>query len=549
MGITGSELVAKALKRHGFDAFFFIMGEPMYGVERSCISEGLRAIDVRHEQAGAMAAHAYARLLNKPGLCMAASGPGTTNLVTGLAHSLVDCVPVLALGGSSPISGAGRGVFQEFDQLSLMKPCTKWAERVSQTERIPEIIDMAVRQAMSGRRGPVYLDLPGDVLYREIDEATVRWPAQPWTSQAHERSGADPAAIARAVELLKAAKRPVIISGSGVLWADASRELRDFVGKAGIPFYTTPQGRGAVPEDDPMFFAGSRSMAFKDADLIFVIGTRMNYVINHAAPPRFNGEAKIVRIEVDPNEMARSTRLDLGLLGDAKIVLKQLVDAVSGAVSPEQFAAWRDVLDADNRGRAAKQEAALADESTPIHPMRLCKEVRDILKRDDVLVVDGQEILNYGRQAIPSFTPGHRLNSGTFGTMGVGMPFGIGAKVAKPGNRVVVLHGDGSFGLNAMEFDTAVRHHLPLLVVISLNGGWTADPKKEKPGRDLGYTRFDQMAAALGGHGEYVEEPGDLAAALRRALEAVDRGQPALVNVKTDWRARAGAAAFTAYST
>jgi acetolactate synthase-1/2/3 large subunit len=549
MLITGSDLVAKTLKLHGFEAFFFIMGGPMYGVENGCIAQGLRAIDVRHEQAGAMAAHAYARLLNRPGLCMAASGPGTTNLVTGLAHSLVDCVPVVALGGASPVGDSGRGVFQEFDQLTMMKSCTKWAERVYDAKRIPELLTTAIKQSMSGKRGPVYLDLPGDVLYSQVDEDSVRWP-KPYQPQENFRGGASPSSVVQAVDLIRHASKPVLVAGSGVLWADGSKELQAFVAKTGIPFYTTPQSRGVVPEDDDSFFAAARSSAFKDADLIMVVGTRMNYVISHAAAPRFSADAKLIRIEVDPDELENSPRRpDVGLLGDAKVVLQQLLDGLGTDVNPRNIETWRSKLSAIDQKKSTEQDALLNSDETPIHPLRLCKEVRDLLERDDILVVDGQEILNFGRQSIPTHTAGHRLNSGTFGTMGVGMPFGIGAKVAKPNHKVVVLHGDGSFGLNAMEFDTAVRHKLPVLVVISLNGGWTADPKKEKPGRDLGYTRFDQVAVALGGHGEYVESPQELRSALRRALEAVTSGTPALVNVVTDWRARAGAAAFTAYST
>jgi acetolactate synthase-1/2/3 large subunit len=185
----------------------------------------------------------------------------------------------------------------------------------------------------------------------------------------------------------------------------------------------------------------------------------------------------------------------------------------------------------------------------PIHPLRLCKEVRDFMGRDAILCVDGQEILNYARQSIPCYRPGHRLNSGPFGTMGVGLPFGVGAKAACPDKDVVVLHGDGSFGLNAMEIDTAVRHKLPILIVISLNGGWTADPEQTKPGRNLGYTRFDRMGEALGCHGEHVEEPGDIRPALERAAAAVRDGKVAIVNVVTDWRARASTASFTNYTT
>ena len=236
-------------------------------------------------------------------------------------------------------------------------------------------------------------------------------------------------------------------------------------------------------------------------------------------------------------------------MGDAGVVLDQMTFAFKSKLSSSQYQEWRDKLKTIEQKRLPAHEAQLATDQMPIHPLRLCKEIRDFIDRDTILVVDGQEILNYGRQSIPSFLPGHRLNSGPFGTMGVGLPFGVGAKAAKPDHKVLVLHGDGSFGLNAMELDTAVRHQLPILVVISLNGGWTADPDKVKPGRDLGYTRFDLMAESLGCHGEYVERPEDIRGALQRASQAVAAGKTALVNVVTDWRARAGTANFTNFST
>src|SRR5207302_7763120 len=220
--------------------------------------------------------------------------------------------------------------------------------------------------------------------------------------------------------------------------------------------------------------------------------------------------------------------------------------AAGGRVDAKRYAEWLAHLGSVNRGKRAESEAAMRTDQVPIHPLRLCKEVRDFLDRDAILVVDGQEILNYGRQAIPTYVAGHRLNSGPFGTMGVGLPYGLGAKVAKPEAQVLVLHGDGSFGLNAMELDTAARHHLPVITVISLNGGWTADPERNKPGRDLGYTRFDRMAEALGCYGEHVEEPDGIRPALERAAEA---GVPAVVNVVTDWRARATTVQFADYST
>jgi thiamine pyrophosphate-dependent acetolactate synthase large subunit-like protein len=549
MTIIGSEVVARALRQQGVDTFFYIMGGPMMHVELGCMANGLRGIDVRHEQAGAMAAFAYARLLNRPGVCMAASGPATTNLVTGVAHAWADCTPVIAFGGASPDASKGRGAFQEIDQLPMFEPCTKWSTRVHSAKRIPELVNRAVREAMGGKPGPVYIDLPGDILYDEVDENKLDWP-EPWDPSKRSRPAGDPAQIKQVIELLKKAKQPVIISGTGIMWSDAAAELKAFVEAAGIPFYTTPQSRGVIPEDHEFCYLTARSTAFRDADLIMVIGTRMNYIIGHAAPPRFNANAKIVRIDIDPDEIAGSPRkLDVGVIGDAKTVLTQLTSGIKGSVTPDSYSGWRERLRGRNSSKTAEQEEILSNPKTPVHPLRLCKEIRDFMDRDGILCVDGQEILNFGRQAIPTFTAGHRINSGCFGTMGVGLPFGVGAKVAKPDKQVVVLHGDGSFGLNAMELDTLVRHKLPILVVISLNGGWTADPKKEKPGRDLGYTRFDKMAEALGCYGEFVENPDDIAEALRRGQAAVSKGQPALINVKTDHTARATTTAFSNYST
>jgi thiamine pyrophosphate-dependent acetolactate synthase large subunit-like protein len=545
----GSDIVAKALKHEGVKDFFFIMGGPMLAVESACLKLGLRGIDVRHEQAAAMAGFAYARLLNKPGVCMAASGPATTNLVTGVAHAWADCTPIVALGGAAPVSTWHLGAFQDTDQLALFKPITKWADRVHHPKRIPELIHLAIAQAMTGRTGPTYLDLPGDVLYQEIDESTVEYP-DPFDYAKRARPALNAADVKVVVELLAKAKQPVLITGSGVQWSEADKEMLAFVEAAGIPFYTTPQGRGVIPEDHKYSYLTARAAAFRDADLILVVGTRMNYIIGNAAPPRWNAAAKIVRIDIDPAEIASAPRkLDIGAVADAKVAFAQLTEAIKGKVAPASYETWRERLRSRNVQKLAEAEQALSNNNSPIHPLRLCKEVRDFIDRDCVLCVDGQETLNYARQAIPQFTARHRINSGAYGTMGVGMPFGLGAKAAKPDAQVVVLHGDGSWGMNAMEFDTAMRHNLPVLVIISQNGGWTADPDKSKPGRDLGYPRYDKFAECFGGHGEYVEKPEDIRPALERAKKAVAGGKSAIVTVVTDWKARATTTAFTRYTT
>lgn len=548
MRVTGSELLGRALRHHGADTMFYLMGGPMHQAVKSAMAAGIRTVDVRHEQAAAMMATAYARLMNRPGVCMACSGPGTLNLTTGIAHANADCAPVVAIGGSSPVQQSGTGAFQEVDQVAAMRPLTKWAERVYEAKRIPELVGVAFRKAFSGKPGPVYLDLPGDVLISSVEEEEVWWPKSVADVQ-RPRPEADPALIDEVIGLLEESRNPVMLTGTGVFWSDAIDETREWVEATGIPFFTTPQGRGVIAEDHAYFYPNARSTAFKEADLVLVVGTRINYVSSFLTPPQFSASARIVRIDIDPEEIGGSQRIDVGIAGDAKAVLRQLIAKARSKGFPERFEAWRSHLGEVQQAKRAAQEEALSTDQEPIHPLRLCKEIRDFIQRDAILCVDGRDILNFGRQSIPTYVPRHRLNSGTLGTMGVGLPFGVGAKAAKPDTQVVVLHGDGAFGLNAMELDTAARHKLGVITVISLNGGWTADPKKEKPGRDLGYTRFDKMAESLGCHGEYVEHPEDIRPALERAAQAAEKGIPSVVNVVTDWRAVSSQGKFALYMT
>jgi acetolactate synthase-1/2/3 large subunit len=541
--ITGSELLAKSLKAQGMDTLFYLMGGPMLETESACIKLGVRAIDSRHEQGASMMAHAYSRLTRRPGVCMASSGPGTINMATGVANAFVDAAPLIAVGGTSPRIYFGMDAFQEVDQLSLYKPITKWATRILDAKRIPDVVATAFRQATSGRPGPVFLDLPGDVLGEVVEESSVPMPAH-WKPA--PRAHGDPAAITEAIALLSRAERPLIIAGSGVWWSDAGAALQSFVETAGLPFYTTPLSRGAVPEDHELAFLFARARAFSEADVVLSVGTRFNYVIQFGRPPRWAADVKVIQVDVDPTELGHNRPADVPIFGDARAVLQQLTAEAKGKLDKGRYRVWVDRLKSIDAEKGLESEKAMSDDKVPIHPLRLCKEVRDFLRRDAILVVDGQEILNYGRQSIPTFTAGHRLNSGPFGCMGVGLPFGIGAKVACPDTQVVVLHGDGSYGINGTEIDTAVRHKIPVLVVISNNGGWTADPKQDKPGRNLGYTRYDKVAIDYGAHGEFVEKPHEIRAALERAYAS---RKPAVVNVVTDYTARATTIRFSAYST
>ena len=545
--LTGSRILAKALKNQGVEVIFFIMGGPLENAQDACFAEGITMIDVRHEQAAAMMAHAYSRIANRPCVCMGASGPGTLNLLTGVANAWVDGAPVVAIGGSSAVDTNGMGDFQEIDQVGIFKPTVRWAERVYDPRRIPDLVNSAFQNAFAGKPGPVYLDLPGTSLYVSVDASTVEWTVP---NETRPRPVGDGALIDKALDLLSSSKRPVVVSGSGVLWSDAMAQLRAWVEKTSIPCYTKPHARGAIPEDHPLSFPFSRSTAFREADLIFVIGARLDYVLGYGKAPRFAADAKLIQVDLDPMEIGRSREVDVGIVGDAGSVLGQLLEASDSRIRPDQYADWVAYLATTNSQKAGGREAVMSTDQIPIHPLRLCKEVRDFVQRDAILVVDGHEILNYARQSIPTYVPRHRLNSGPFGTMGVGLPFGIGAKFADPDRQVVVLHGDGSFGLNAMELDTAVRFDLPVLTVISNNGGWTANEgyhsdEEFRVGRDLGFTRYDLLAETLGCHGEHVEDPAEIRPALERATAS---GKPAVVNVITEPAARASTVKFASYT-
>ncbi|HZP46096.1 MAG TPA: thiamine pyrophosphate-binding protein [Candidatus Binataceae bacterium] len=535
--LSGNELVVRALKDEGVETVFYLTGGPMVDVAAGCIKH-FRAVDVRHEQAAAMAAHAYSRVLARPGVCFAASGPGVTNLITGVGNAYLDAVPVVALGGASAIAQEGMGAFQEMRQVEMFKPITKFSERVFDTRRIPEIINKAFRIATGGQPGPVYVDLPGDVLYRKVDESEVIFPKRPHSVP---RVSGDPAMVQRAIAMLRQARRPLILTGTGIIWSGAMAELTEFVELSGIPFYTTPQGRGVIAEDHELSFLGARNFAWKEADVVLVVGTRLNFIVGFGLPPRWSENAKFIQVDIADEEIGRNRPVEIGIVGDAKMVLRQLIDE-AGKPFPRNHE-WLEVLRSQDTRAQEKAVALLNSNSKPIHPLRLCREVRDFMDRDAILVVDGHEILNFARQSIPIHAAGHSVNAGPNGCMGVAVPFGLGAKVAKPNTQVIVLSGDGSFGMNGMEIDTMVRHNIPALIVISNNGGWAGVGGMDA-GRDLGFSRYDKMAEVFGAYGEFVERPEEIRPALERAAAS---GKPAVVNVVTDPHARSSTVSFANY--
>jgi acetolactate synthase-1/2/3 large subunit len=540
--IRGDQIIAQCFKNEGVDTFFFMMGGPTSGTAGASLDLGMQGIYVRHEQAAAMMAHAYARVTGKPGICITPSGPGTANAVTGLANAWADAAPIVAIGGSAPMRATTLDSFQEMDQVAMMKPVVKAAYRVDIASRIPEYVSLAFREAMDGKKGPVYLDLPGDILSAKVDEEKLYWPTN---YRVDARPAGDPALVKRAIDLLAKAQRPLLVTGSGILWSGATAELRQFVDATGIPFFTTPQGRGVVPEDHPRAFPAARSMAFREADVVLVIGARANSMLSFLRAPRFSPDAKFINVNLDGKEIGHNRGVEVGIVGDAKLVLQQLTAEAAGKINGKQETAWVAQLAAKQRSNEERSAELLHSSKVPIHPLRLCREVREIISRDTIIVVDGHEILNFGRQSIPVYEPGTSLNAGPHGCMGIGIPFGIGAKAARPDKPVLVLSGDGAFGWNGMEMDTAIRHKLNIVVVVSNNGGFTSKQTGRMSagnigpaniGRDLGYQRYDKMVEALGGYGEFVEKPDDIRAAIERAFAS---GKPALVNVCTDPEAQA----------
>jgi acetolactate synthase-1/2/3 large subunit len=540
--IRGEQIIGQCFKNEGVDTIFFMMGGPTSGAAGACLDLGMKGIYVRHEQAAAMMAHAYARVTGKPGICITPSGPGTANAVTGLANAWADAAPIIAIGGSAPMRATTLDAFQEMDQVAMMKPVVKSAYRIDIASRIPEYISIAFREAMDGKKGPVYLDLPGDILAAKVDEEKIYWPTN---YRVDSRPAGDPALIRRAIELLAQAQRPLVLTGSGVLWSGAATELHRFIDATGMPFYTTPQGRGVIPEDHARSFPAARSMAFREADVVLVIGTRANSMLSFLRAPRFSPEAKFINVNLDGREIGHNREVTLGIIGDAKLVLQQLTAEATGKFTPQRETEWVAQLSAKQRSNEERSAPLLHSDKVPIHPLRLCKEVREVISRDTILVVDGHEILNFARQSIPIYEVSTSLNAGPHGCMGVGVPFGIGAKAARPDKPVVVLSGDGAFGWNGMEMDTAIRHQLPIVVVVSNNAGFTSrqtgrqaagSARTENVGRNLGYQRYDKVVEALGGYGEFVEKPDGIKAAIERAFAS---GKPALVNVCTDPEAQA----------
>lgn len=532
--VRGADLVGRALADQGVTDLFFMMGigGPHSPPVRACVDAGIATYYVRHEEGAAMAAHAYSRLTKRPGVCCTPLGPGTTNALTGLTNALLDAAPVVLIGGGPSRGDWGLEAYQEQDQMSMFRPACKRVLRVELPQRIPEVLAIALHEANSGRKGPVYVEIPNDVLFEEVDASSISWPS-PMAPPARAASPGDE--LDAAVSALQSAERPLLLTGSGIVWSDAAANLLRFVDATGIPLVTTPQTRGVVPEDHPLALVASRNRAQRAADVVVSVGTRANWLNAHLRSPRFSADARFVVANIDPDEIGRGRVPEVGVVADAAVFLDQLGERLlaAGGVNA-QARAWVDGLVAAD---AAKEpDRSTLSDSVPIAPLRLCEEVRRMLPRDAVFIVDGHETLEFARRWIPSLSEANYLTSGPNGCMGIGVPFALGAAVARPDRPVFVLMGDGGFGWHGMEYDTLIRHGLPVVGIVFNNAGFTSRPAAMGTGRELGYQRYDLMVTGFGGHGEFVERPEDIAPALKRAVAS---GKPALVNVCVDPEAQA----------
>jgi len=535
MPVHGGKVLARALKNAGVEVVFTLSGGHIMPLYDGCIDEGIKIVDVRHEQAAVHAADAWARCNpGRIGVAAITAGPGVTDGVTGVANAWRANSPILVIGGQGPFSNLRRGSLQEMDHVGLMKPITKWADACYQTHRIAEYAELGIRHAVSGIPGPAFLEIPMDVFMGQCEWSDALLPP---IRTAPPRLSPDRADVRAALELLKASRKPMLMAGTSVKWSQASAAMNAFLAETRMPAYTNGMGRGTVPPDSPQYLSRSRRHAMKEIDLIVLAGSLLDFRL--AFGTTIPADAKIIQLDMDATLIGQNRPADVGLVGNLACTFELLFEEMKNAGAKLDFTAWRDELRAIEVAEEHKVEAALNSDESPVDPQRMCREVRDWLATlgDTIVIGDGGDIVATASKILPVPREGAWMDPGPLGTLGVGMPFALAAQLSHPDKRVVIVYGDGSFGLNGFEYDTAVRFGLPIIGVLGNDGAWgqMMRPQGALYGWDrlqatlLNYTRYDKVVEALGGHGEYCERPEEIRPALERAAAS---GKPALVNVK-----------------
>jgi acetolactate synthase-1/2/3 large subunit len=527
--ITGGRLVGKFLAREGIKALFTLSGGHIMDIYAGCVEEGVRVVDVRHEQSAAHAADAWTRLTGVPGMAAVTAGPGVTDSVTGVANAFRAQIPMLLIGGQAPLRGTLKGGLQEINHVDIMKPITKFSATVFDTERIPEYMTIALREAYNGRPGPSFLEIPVDVLEGEVEESAVKFPGN---YRSKGRTRADARYIELAVKLMEGASRPMILAGTQVWHCRASGQLSEFVKKTGIPVYLNGAARGSLPPDSEQLFARSRRTALSKADVAMIVGTPFDFRLGYGN--RIAQGTKIIQIDLDYAELCHNRDVDVPICADAGSVLEDLTSAVRGHIPRSD---WCAELRAEENKALEDDRPFLVSDDVPIHPMRLAGEINEFLGDDTIFIADGGDVVTISANAIRTRKPGKWLDPGPLGTLGVGTPFAIAAKAAFPDTEVTILFGDGAFGCTGMDFDTLVRFGMPVIGIVANNAAWNQvrfaqllkyGPEKGKVANELSPLRYDRLIEVMGGYGENVTEPSQIRPALERAR---DSGKPACINV------------------
>ena len=522
--LNGGHLVARMLRQAGVSHVFTLCGGHILPIYDGCLTEGVQVIDMRHEQACAHAADAYARLTRHVGVAVVTAGPGVTDAVTGIANAHSARSPVLLIGGAAPLGLRGLGSLQEVEQVDLLRPITKGSWTVSEARQIPEVLTTAIRHAVTGRPGPVFVEIPVDLLMTLVEDRLAPIP----TAYAHRRPSAPAVeSVQELADLLARAKRPVVVAGSGVYWDDAAKDLQVLAERAGLPVFMNGAGRGCLPHDHPQAFAQARGFALGQADVVLVLGTPLDFRLGYGRPPSFAETAQVAMVDCDPAELGRNRPLAVGLTSHIGLTLRALADAL-----PRDLATrgepWRRAVRQKETEARERLLVERQSDAVPISHYRLAHEIAAAVDARTTVVGDGGDVVGCASKIVTLSRPGQWLDPGPFGCLGVGPSFAIAAKLLRPEERVLLIAGDGAFGLNGMELETAVRFGLPMTVVIGNDGGWgqIRNPQLSFFGAEravaisLPFTRYDRMVEALGGKGLHVTEPGQLRPALERALHS-----------------------------
>ncbi|WP_371779861.1 thiamine pyrophosphate-binding protein [Streptosporangium subroseum] len=537
--ISGGHLVAKALKAEGIDVIFTLCGGHIIDIYDGCVDEGIEVIDVRHEQVAAHAADGYARITGKPGCAVVTAGPGTTDAITGVANAFRAESPMLLIGGQGALSQHKMGSLQDLPHVDIMTPITKFAATVPSTERVADLVSMAFRECFNGAPGPSFLEIPRDVLDASVPLSKARIP-EAGRYRASTRQAGDPEAIERLADLLAHAEKPCVLLGSQVWTTRGTDDAIEFVRALNVPAYMNGSARGTLPPGDPHHYQLSRRYAFNNADLIIIVGTPFDFRMGYGK--RLSPTATVVQIDLDYRTVGKNRDIDLGIVGDAGLILSAAAQAASGRIENGSAGrkAWLEELRAVETAAYEKRLPRQLSDSKPIDPYRLVHEINEFITEDSIYIGDGGDIVTFSGQVVQPKSPGHWMDPGPLGTLGVGVAFAMAAKYARPDKEVLCLFGDGAFSLTGWDFETMVRFNLPFIGVIGNNSSMNQirygqaakyGDNRGRVGNTLGDVRYDEFARMLGGHGEEVRDPADIRPALERARES---GKPALINVWVD---------------